>query len=101
MTHFVPYTKEITSEKTVGIVTREVFRHHDLPNSIINDRGPQFVFKFWKHLFKMLKVTCNLSSSYHPQTDGETKCTNQTPKQHSLVFPKLSTRLLGRYSTLC
>ena len=56
MAYFVPCTKEITSEETVGIVMREVFRHHGLPESIISDRGPQFVSKFWKHLFKMLNV---------------------------------------------
>ena len=77
MAHFVPCTKEITSEETAGIVMREVFRHHGLPDSIISDRGPQFVSKFWKHLFKMLKVTCNLSFGYHPQTDAQAECTNQ------------------------
>ena len=40
MTHFVPCTKEITSEETVGIVIREVFRRHGFPDSIISDRGP-------------------------------------------------------------
>ena len=71
MAHFWPCTKEITSEETVVIVMREVFRHHGLPESIISDRGPQFVSKFWKHLLKMLNVRCNLSSDYHPQTNGQ------------------------------
>ena len=82
MTNFLSCTKEITSEETAEIVMREVFRHHGLPDSIINDRGPQFVSKFWKHLFKMLKVTCNLSSGYHPQTDGQAKHMNQTLDQY-------------------
>ena len=60
---------------------REVFRHHGLPESIINDHGPQLVYIFWKHLFKMLKVICNLSSDYHPQTDGQQERTNQTLEQ--------------------
>ena len=38
MAYFVPCTKEITSEETVGIVMREVFWHHGLPDSIISDR---------------------------------------------------------------
>ena len=78
MAHFLPCTKEISSEETAEIVMREVCRHHGLPDSIINDRGPPFVSKFWKHLFKMLKVTCNLSYGYHPQTDGQEEQTNQT-----------------------
>jgi hypothetical protein len=52
---------------------REVCRHHGLPDSIISDRRAQFVLKFWKHLFSMLKVIYNLSSDYHPQTDGQAK----------------------------
>ena len=51
MAHFLPCTKEISSEETAIIVMREVCRHHDLPDSIISDHGPQFVSKFWKHLF--------------------------------------------------
>ena len=84
--HFVPCTKEITSEETAGIVTCEVFRHHVLPKSIISDHGPQFVSKFWKHLFKILNVTYNLSSGYHPQTDGQTECTNQMLEQYLQCF---------------
>ena len=71
MTHFLPCTKEINNEETIEIIMHEVFRHHGLLNSIINDHGQQFVSKFWKHLFKMLKVTCNLSSGFHSQTDGQ------------------------------
>ena len=86
MAHFVPCTKAITSEETAALVMREVFRHHGLPDSIISDRGPQFVSKFWKHLFKMLKVSCNLSSGYHPQTDGQAERTNQTLEQYLRCF---------------
>ena len=43
MAHFVPCTREITSEETTGIGMREVFQHHGLPDSIISDRAPQFV----------------------------------------------------------
>jgi transposase InsO family protein len=71
MTHFLPCTKEISNDETAEIFMHEVYRHHGLPDNIISDRGPQFVSKFWKHLFNMLKVTCNLSSGYHPQTDGQ------------------------------
>ena len=37
-------TKAITSEETAALVMREVFRHHGLPDSIIGDRGPQFIW---------------------------------------------------------
>mgnify|MGYP002775942376 CR=1 FL=1 len=77
LAHFVPCTKEIISKETTRIVMHEVFRYHDLPNSIISNRGPQLISKFWKNLFKTLKVTCNISSGYHPQIDWQEECTNQ------------------------
>ena len=84
--HFLPCTKEISNEEIAEIVIFEVCRHHGLLDSIISDRGPQFVSKFWKHLFTMLKVTCNLSSSYHPQIDGQAEQTNQTLEQYLRCF---------------
>ena len=60
---------------------REAFRHHGFPDNIVSDRGPQFISKFWRHLLSLLNISCNLSSSYHPQTDGQTERTNQTLEQ--------------------
>ena len=65
---------------------REVFKHHGLPDEIISDRGPQFIAKFWTHLLEILRISCTLSSSYHPQTDGQTECTNQTLKLYLCCF---------------
>ena len=86
MAHFIPCTKTTNSEETANMVMREVFRHHGLPDDIISDRGPQFISKFWKHLMEALKVSCKLSSSYHPQTDGQTERTNQTLEQYLRCF---------------
>ena len=61
MTHFLSWTKDITSEDTTHLVMRKVFRQHGLPNNVIGNRGAQFISKFWKHLFTMLKVSCELS----------------------------------------
>ncbi|KAL0202748.1 hypothetical protein M9458_000766, partial [Cirrhinus mrigala] len=40
---------------------------------IVSDRGPQFISHVWKAFFKLLGVTVNLSSGYHPQTNGQTE----------------------------
>ena len=86
MSQFLPCTKTINSEDTADLVMREIFRHHGLPDDIISDRGPQFISKFWKHLCAMLKVSCKLSSGYHPQTNGKTERTNQTLEQYLRCF---------------
>ena len=84
MTHFQTCTKEITSEETAKTITCELCWHHGLPDSIISDCGPQFISKFWKNLFKMLKV---------PPTNRQTSRTDKSnARTISSVFPKLSPR---------
>ncbi|KAL0148034.1 hypothetical protein M9458_056649, partial [Cirrhinus mrigala] len=48
-----------------------LFRHFGLPEEIMSDRGPQFISHIWKAFFKLLGVSVNLSSGYHPQTNGQ------------------------------
>jgi transposase InsO family protein len=86
MTHFLPCKKTFTSQETTNLVLRDVFKHHGLPDEVISDRGPQFIAKFWTHLLEMLRIPRKLSSSYHPQTDGETERTNQTLEQYLCCF---------------
>ena len=65
---------------------KEAFQLHGLPNNIIGDRVSQFISKLLKQLVEMLKIPCELSSSYHPLSDGQTKCMNQTLEQYLLCF---------------
>ncbi len=48
----------------------------------MSDKGPQFASKFWRRLFKLLRVDIRLSSVFHPETDGQTERTNQTLEQY-------------------
>jgi len=59
-----------------------IFTKHGLPCNIISDHGPLFVLKFWTALCKSLKIKLNLSTAYHPETDGQTECLNQTLEQY-------------------
>ena len=86
MAHFLPCRKTFSSQETANLVMREVFKHHGLPDEIISDRGPQFIAKFWTHLLEILRISRKLSSSYHPQTDGQTERTNQTLEQYLRCF---------------
>ena len=49
----------------------EIVRLHGVPLSIISDRGPQFTSHFWKSFQKALGFQVNLSTTFHPQTDGQ------------------------------
>ena len=48
-----------------------------LPQKIISDRDPRFTSTFFKELCKLLHVKQNISTAYHPQTDGQSEKTNQ------------------------
>jgi hypothetical protein len=54
-----------------------ILRLHGVPKTIVSDRGPQFVSKFWEELHKSLGNKLLHSSAYHPQTSGQTKRVNQ------------------------
>lgn len=82
MAHFIPCKKTSSSEDTARFFLDNIYRYHGLPDDIISDRGTQFVSKFWKSLFEILKVDIKLSSAFHPQTDGQTERVNQVLEQY-------------------
>lgn len=57
---------------------REVFRLHGLPKTIISDRDNRFMGGFWQELFRLVGTELTPSTSYHPQTDGQTKIVNKS-----------------------
>src|SRR5208282_4692935 len=67
--HYIPCTagEEGTSaEETAKLFLRWVYRTHGLPDSIVSDRGTQFVSLMWKSLCTRLGITSKLSTAYHP-----------------------------------
>ena len=52
---------------------REIVRLHGVPSSIVCDRDPIFSNRFWKAFQEALGTCLNLSTTYHPQTDGQTE----------------------------
>ena len=60
MAHFIPCKKTSSSEDTTRFFLNNVYRYHGLPDDIVSDRGTQFVSKFWRSLFEILKVDIKL-----------------------------------------
>jgi transposase InsO family protein len=50
---------------------------HGVPKKIVSDRGTHFTLKFWERLHETLDTQLRFSSTYHPQTDGQTERVNQ------------------------
>ena len=75
--HFVPVKSTHKAADIAEIFMREIARLHGIPKAIVSDRDSKFTSNFWKGLFKELGTSLNLSTAYHPQTDGQTERVNQ------------------------
>ncbi|MBW0494626.1 hypothetical protein O181_034341 [Austropuccinia psidii MF-1] len=67
----------ITSLDLAHLLIKNIFSKDGLPSSIVSDRDPLFVSSFWSNLFHQLKISRDLSTAYHPETDGQTERFNQ------------------------
>ncbi|KAH7445295.1 hypothetical protein KP509_01G001400 [Ceratopteris richardii] len=76
--HFIPVGKKINAEHMVKIFMHNIFKYHGMPQSIISDRDPRMTSLFWKALFENMSTTLKFSSSFHPQTYGQSKEANST-----------------------
>jgi len=77
ISHFIAMTEKIMVKELARLFKDNVWKLHRLPESIISDRGSQFVAGLMKELNKMLGIETKLSTAYYPQTNGQTERTNQ------------------------
>ena len=77
MAHFIPCTTKVKAHELAEFFRKEIIKHHGLPKSIVSDRDPRFTSKFWKALCESLQTKQNMSTPYHPQTDGQTERMNR------------------------
>jgi hypothetical protein len=75
--HFIPLAHPFTAGMVAKAFFDNIYKLHGLHDSIISDRDKIFTSNLWRELFKMLKVSLSMSSSYHPQSDGQTERMNQ------------------------
>jgi len=77
ITYFVVMMEETSVEGLARLFRNNVWKLHELPESIVLDRGPQFAAEITKKLNGMLGIETKLSTLFHPQTDGQTEYMNQ------------------------
>jgi len=75
--HCIPVKHPYTATSIAKLFLDNITKLYGMPQSIVSDRDTIFVSSSWKELFKLYKVTLNLSTAYHPQTYGQTERVNQ------------------------
>ncbi|KAJ9564125.1 hypothetical protein OSB04_000091 [Centaurea solstitialis] len=76
--HFLAIQESFTSEQLVELYVKEVVKRHGVPVLIISDRDTRFTSRFWERFHADTGTRLHISTSYHPQTDGQSERTIQT-----------------------
>ncbi|MBW0573757.1 hypothetical protein O181_113472 [Austropuccinia psidii MF-1] len=93
MAVFIPKMSSITSLDLAHLLIK-----NGLPSSIVSDRGSLSVSSFWNNLCPQLKISRDLSTAYHPETDGQTERVNEILEQ-SFGFHITQDNPAGKVST--
>jgi transposase InsO family protein len=75
--HFIPIKTTYYGPQLAELYMLMIVCLHGVLKKIVSDRGTQFTLKFWERLHETLDTQLCFSSTYHPQTDGQTERVNQ------------------------
>ncbi|GJW11452.1 reverse transcriptase domain-containing protein [Tanacetum coccineum] len=76
--HFLPMREDYKMERLARLYLNEIVARHGVPISIISDRDSRFTSRFWQSMQEALGTRLDMSTTYHPQTDGQSERTIQT-----------------------
>jgi len=70
---FIPCNETITAEGVIDLIIKHVFPHYSFPQRVISDQDPHFMSLFMKHFYQKTGTKQNVSTTYHPQMDGQSE----------------------------
>jgi len=79
---FLPCSTTVTGPGIAQLYLDNIYRWFGLPSKLISDRNPHFTSHFGKALAQKLEITQNLSTAFHPQTNGLSERKNQWVEQY-------------------
>uniref|UniRef100_A0AAV1T3U5 Integrase catalytic domain-containing protein n=1 Tax=Peronospora matthiolae TaxID=2874970 RepID=A0AAV1T3U5_9STRA len=77
MVHLVAVPESTTASGCACVFIDTIFRLHGLPRELVSDRDPRFTSDFWRSVFKSLGTRLKMSTSDHPESDGQTERANR------------------------
>ncbi|GJZ45405.1 putative nucleotidyltransferase, ribonuclease H [Tanacetum coccineum] len=92
--HFLAIREDYSMEKLARLYIDEIVARHGVPTLIISDKDGRFTSRFWQTMQKALGTSLDISTAYHPQTDGQSERTIQT--YHSSIRCAPFEALYGR-----
>ncbi|RZB46923.1 Leucine aminopeptidase 1 isoform B [Glycine soja] len=75
-----------TAHMTASLFINIVVKIHGIPRSLVSDRDPLFISRFWQDLFHASGTLLRMSSPYHPKTDGQIEVLNRVIEQYLRAF---------------
>ncbi|GJW64056.1 putative reverse transcriptase domain-containing protein [Tanacetum coccineum] len=76
--HFLPMREDYKMDRLARLYLNEIVARHGVPISIISDHDSRFTSRFWQSMPEALGTRLDMSTAYHPQTDGQSERTIQT-----------------------
>ena len=83
---FIPCNMTITGEGVALLYLKHLFLWFGVPSKVISDRDPHFTSHFMQALTTKLSIRQNISTAFHPQTDGLTEQKNQWVEQYLQLY---------------
>ncbi|GJY99899.1 putative reverse transcriptase domain-containing protein [Tanacetum coccineum] len=71
--HFLPMREDYKMERLARLYLNEIVARHGVPILIISDRDSRFTSRFWQSMQEALRTRLDMSTAYHPQTDGQSE----------------------------
>lgn len=75
--HFMAIKKTDTNKQIADVFCKNIYKLHGFPKVIVSNRDVRFKGKIWKDFCHQAGISLNMSSAYHPQTDGKTEIINK------------------------